>query len=41
MALAGEQMARRLAQTDPLTGLLNRRAFLDLAIGRQSRTGCC
>ncbi len=36
-ALAGEQMARRMASTDPLTGLLNRRAFLDLAIGRRSR----
>ncbi len=36
-ALAGEQMARRMAATDPLTGLLNRRAFLDLAIGRKSR----
>lgn len=36
-ALAGEQVARRLAATDPLTGLLNRRAFLDLAIGRKSR----
>ena len=36
-ALAGEQIARRLASTDPLTGLLNRRAFLDLAIGRKGR----
>ena len=36
-ALAGEQVARRLAATDPLTGLLNRRAFLYLAIGRKSR----
>jgi len=36
-ALAGEQYARRLANTDSLTGLLNRRAFLDLAIGRRSR----
>ena len=36
-ALAGEQMARLLASTDPLTGLLNRRAFLELAIGRKSR----
>ncbi len=34
-AVAGEQIARRLASTDPLTGLLNRRAFLDLAIGRR------
>jgi diguanylate cyclase (GGDEF)-like protein len=36
-ALIGEQHARRLASTDPLTGLLNRRAFLDLAIGRKGR----
>lgn len=36
-ARAGEQMARRLAATDPLTGLLNRRAFMELAIGRRSR----
>ncbi|HMP55560.1 MAG TPA: diguanylate cyclase [Novosphingobium sp.] len=36
-ALAGEQVARRLAATDPLTGLLNRRAFLDMAIGRTAR----
>jgi hypothetical protein len=36
-ALAGEQIARRLASTDALTGLLNRRAFLDLAIGRPGR----
>lgn len=35
-AVAGERVARRLANTDPLTGLLNRRAFLDLAIGRSS-----
>ncbi|WP_448661871.1 diguanylate cyclase domain-containing protein [Sphingomonas sp. CJ20] len=33
-AIASEVMARRLADTDPLTGLLNRRAFLDRAIGR-------
>ncbi len=33
-ARAGETVARRLAETDPLTGLLNRRAFLDHAIGR-------
>ncbi|MES2988546.1 MAG: diguanylate cyclase [Pseudomonadota bacterium] len=33
-AIASEVMARRLADTDPLTGLLNRRAFLDQAIGR-------
>lgn len=36
-ARAGELTARRLAATDPLTGLLNRRAFLDLAIGRSAR----
>ena len=36
-ARAGEQVARRLAATDPLTGLLNRRSFLDLAIGRTAR----
>ncbi len=36
-AVAGEQVARRLASTDPLTGLLNRRAFLELAIGRKGR----
>jgi diguanylate cyclase (GGDEF)-like protein len=34
-AMAGEEVARRLADTDPLTGLLNRRAFLDRAIGRE------
>ena len=34
VAIAGETIARRLADTDPLTGLLNRRAFLDRAIGR-------
>ncbi|RYY29056.1 MAG: diguanylate cyclase [Sphingomonadales bacterium] len=33
-AIASEVMARRLADTDPLTGLLNRRAFLNQAIGR-------
>ncbi len=33
-AVASEVMARRLADTDPLTGLLNRRAFLSQAIGR-------
>lgn len=32
-ALAAEIAARRLADTDPLTGLLNRRAFLERAIG--------
>jgi diguanylate cyclase (GGDEF)-like protein len=34
LARSGEQAALRLANSDPLTGLLNRRAFLDLAIGR-------
>lgn len=34
-AMAGEEYARRLAETDPLTGLLNRRAFLEKAIGRE------
>lgn len=33
-AVQGERMARRLAATDPLTGLMNRRAFIDQAIGR-------
>jgi len=33
-ARAGETIARRLADTDPLTGLFNRRAFLAQAIGR-------
>ncbi len=33
-ALAAETVARRLADLDPLTGLLNRRAFLGQAIGR-------
>lgn len=33
-AVAAETVARRLADTDPLTGLLNRRAFLSQAIGR-------
>ncbi|MDE2596278.1 MAG: diguanylate cyclase [Sphingomonadales bacterium] len=36
-AIANEQLARRLAGTDPLTGLLNRRAFIDLAVGRKGR----
>jgi diguanylate cyclase (GGDEF)-like protein len=35
--MEGEEYARRLADTDPLTGLLNRRAFLDRAIGRPGR----
>jgi diguanylate cyclase (GGDEF)-like protein len=34
-AVAAEAVARRLADTDPLTGLLNRRAFLAAAIGRR------
>ncbi|MCW4461414.1 GGDEF domain-containing protein [Sphingomonas sp. BT-65] len=34
-AIAAEAVARRLADTDPLTGLLNRRAFLASAIGRE------
>jgi diguanylate cyclase (GGDEF)-like protein len=34
-AILGEELARRLAETDPLTGLLNRRAFLEQAIGRK------
>lgn len=33
-ARAGETIYRALADTDPLTGLLNRRAFLHAAIGR-------
>jgi diguanylate cyclase (GGDEF)-like protein len=36
-AIRGEQTARRLAATDSLTGLMNRRAFIDLAIGRTGR----
>ncbi|MFM5906926.1 MAG: diguanylate cyclase [Novosphingobium sp.] len=36
-AVEGEINARRLAATDPLTGLLNRRAFLDMAIGRKAQ----
>ncbi|WP_294235209.1 diguanylate cyclase [uncultured Sphingomonas sp.] len=34
LARADERVARRLADTDPLTGLYNRRAFMDQAIGR-------
>ncbi|MEG3175960.1 diguanylate cyclase [Sphingomonas sp. RB3P16] len=34
-AREGEIAARLLAETDPLTGLLNRRAFLSEAIGRE------
>ncbi len=34
-AVAAETVARRLADLDPLTGLLNRRSFLSLAIGRK------
>lgn len=33
-AVAQEAVQRKLADTDPLTGLLNRRAFLNAAIGR-------
>jgi diguanylate cyclase (GGDEF)-like protein len=33
-AKASEQLAMRLANSDPLTGLLNRRAFIQQAIGR-------
>ena len=33
-ARAGERSALRLANSDPLTGLLNRRSFIDLAVGR-------
>jgi len=33
-AQANEQSALRLANSDPLTGLLNRRAFIHLAVGR-------
>jgi len=36
-ALAAETVARRLADLDPLTGLLNRRAFLGHAIGRSGQ----
>ena len=36
-ALEDERAARLLAATDPLTGLLNRRAFLAQAIGRTGR----
>ncbi len=36
-AREGEQIALRLANSDSLTGLLNRRAFLDLAIGRRAQ----
>lgn len=34
-AKASEQSALRLANSDPLTGLLNRRAFINFAIGRR------
>ncbi|MCW3845894.1 GGDEF domain-containing protein [Sphingomonas sp. LB-2] len=34
-AITAEEIARRLADADPLTGLLNRRAFLEQAIGRE------
>ena len=33
-AMAGEQSALRLANSDPLTGLLNRRAFIQMASSR-------
>ena len=33
-AMAGEQSALRLANSDPLTGLLNRRAFIEMASSR-------
>ncbi len=33
-AILGEVLARRLADIDPLTGLLNRRSFLEKAIGQ-------
>lgn len=36
-AIRGERTARRLAATDPLTGLMNRRAFIDLATGRPGK----
>lgn len=36
-AISGERTARRLAATDPLTGLMNRRSFIDLAIGRTGK----
>jgi diguanylate cyclase (GGDEF)-like protein len=36
-AIAGERSARELAAIDPLTGLLNRRSFLDQAIGLRAR----
>lgn len=35
IAQAGEQSALRLASSDPLTGLLNRRAFINQAVGRK------
>jgi diguanylate cyclase (GGDEF)-like protein len=35
LAIEQEVESRRLAETDPLTGLLNRRAFLEQAIGRR------
>ena len=37
MALAEERVARRLADIDPLTGLLNRRALLSRVLGWQNR----
>ena len=35
-----EIAARLLADTDSLTGLLNRRAFLSRALGREGTSGC-
>lgn len=35
-ARASEQSAMRLANSDPLTGLLNRRAFIHMAVGRSA-----
>ena len=35
-ARASEQSALRLANSDPLTGLLNRRAFVHMAVGRNA-----
>lgn len=36
-ARESENRARELAGIDPLSGMLNRRAFLDLAVGKRSR----
>jgi diguanylate cyclase (GGDEF)-like protein len=40
-AKASEQLALRLANSDPLTGLLNRRAFIQHAIGRSEDHRLC